>query len=421
MQKHGGAVEAIQSIKSGDHVFVHGGAATPNVLLEALAQQSHRLQDVELIHLHTEGPAHYTDPQHAKSFRVVNLFVGSNMRENLDYDRNDYLPTFLSEIPQLFNSRKRILNVGLLHLSPPDQHGYCTLGSSVDVAKAAFENCEIIIAQINKQMPRVFGDGFIHLSDVDHYIEVDVPIFEPRKIAITQVENTIGKNVASLVEDSSCLQVGIGSIPDAVLSALSNHKNLGVHSEMWSDGVLNLIKSGAVNNCHKSVHTGKCVASFIMGSREVYGYINDNPSVILLGSDYVNSPNVISRNKKVVAINSAVEVDLTGQVCADSIGPKIISGVGGQMDFMRGASLSTGGKPIIALPSRTKSGKSRIVSALKNGAGVVTTRAHVHYIVTEFGIADLFGKTLGERMKALISIAHPEDRDLLAYQRKNLT
>jgi len=405
--------EALRLIQSNHRVFIHGAAATPSVLLNALVAEAPRLTGVELIHLHTEGECKYAAPSLSSSFRVANLFVGANMRPHLDGQRIDYLPCFLSEIPSLFRSRRRPIHVALLHLSPPDQHGYCTLGTSVDVARAAVDAADILIAQINRQMPRVHGDGFVHLSQLDAYIEVDEPLHESRPRVLTSVDETIGRHVAGLIEDGSCLQVGIGSIPDAVLAQLRHHKNLGVHSEMWSDGVLSLIKSGVVTNSEKTVHPGKTVSAFVMGSRAVYDFINDNPSVVQLPSDYVNSPNVICRNKKVAAINSAVEVDLTGQVCADSIGRKIISGVGGQMDFMRGAALSAGGKPIIALPSRTKSGQSRLVPVLKSGAGVVTTRSHVHYIVTEYGVADLYGKTLYERAQALIEIAHPEDRENL--------
>lgn len=410
--------EALSLISSRQRVFVHGAAATPSILLRALAEEAFRLEDVELIHLHTEGPCPYVNPLFKKSFRVANLFVGANMREYLDGDRIDYLPCFLSEIPQLFRSRRRPLHVALLHLSPPDHHGYCTLGTSVDVARAALETADILIAQINRQMPRVHGDGFLHMSQLDAYIEVDEPLPEASRKPPSGLEQAIGRNVAGLIENGSCLQVGIGNIPDAVLLQLQGHKNLGVHSEMWSDGILSLIKKGIVNNSEKSVHPGKTVSAFVVGTRDVYDFINDNPSVIQLPSDYVNNPNVICRNKKVVAINSAVEVDLSGQVCADSIGGRIISGVGGQMDFMRGAALSHGGKPIIALPARTKGGQSRLVVSLKQGAGVVTTRAHVQYIVTEYGVADLYGKTLSERAKALIDIAHPDDREELTRQWK---
>jgi 4-hydroxybutyrate CoA-transferase len=407
------AKDVVSIIDSNQTVFVHGGSATPNVLIDALVEQAGRLRHVEIVHLHTEGECRYADSKFIESFRVTNLFVGSNLRSRLDFDRIDYLPCFLSEIPQLFLSKRKRIDVAVLQLSPPDKHGFCTLGTSVDVARAAFEAADIVVAQINKQMPRVHGDGFIHIDDVDRYIEVDVPLYEPKVKSLSATEIAIGKNASELIEDGSCLQVGIGAIPDAVLGALKGHKKLGVHSEMWSDGILNLITSGAVDNSQKAVHPGKCVSGFIIGSRRVYDFINDNPAVVQLGIDYVNSPNVIARNSKVAAINSAVEIDLTGQVCADSIGSKIISGVGGQMDFMRGAALSKGGKPIIAITSRTKAGQSRIVCQLKPGAGVVTTRAHVHFVVTEFGVADLYGKTLGERAKALIQIAHPEDREQL--------
>ncbi len=420
MSKCSSNSEALRLIKSNDRVFVHGAAATPSVLLEALAKEASRLENVELIHLHTEGVSPYVSPSLHKSFRVVNLFVGANMRAHLDGDRIDYLPCFLSEIPQLFRSRRRPIQAALLHLSPPDKQGYCTLGTSVDVARAAIEAADILIAQINRQMPRVHGDGFVHIDELDAYVEVDRALPESAKRESNSIDQTIGRNVAGLIDNGACLQVGIGSIPDAVLAQLHGHKHLGIHSEMWSDGVLSLIRAGAVDNSQKSVHPGKTVSAFVMGSRDVYNFIDDNPAVIQLPSDYVNSPVVICRNKNVMAINSAVEVDLTGQVCADSIGNKIISGVGGQMDFMRGAALSSGGKPIIALPSRTKSGRSRIVLNLQAGAGVVTTRSHVQYVVTEYGVADLYGKTLNERAKALIEISHPEDREGLLAARRGL-
>lgn len=414
MSRVASALEAVAAVRPGNRVFVHGGAATPQVLLSSLVEDHERLRDVELIHLHTEGECKYADPKYAKSFRVANLFVGSNMRPYLDYDRVDYLPCFLSEIPRLFRSGARPLDVALLHLSPPDKHGYCTLGVSVDVARAAFNAANVVIAQINQQMPRIHGDGYIHIDDLDAYVEVDVPLPEPRFPELGPTEKTIGRLVAGLVEDGATLQVGIGAVPDAVLSALEGHRHLGVHSEMWSDGILNLIQKGVIDNSRKLDHPGKSVSGFIMGSRAVYDFANENPSIIQLGSDFVNLPEIIARNPRATAINSAVEVDLTGQVCADSVGSRIISGVGGQMDFIRGASMSEGGKPIIAMTSRSRKGRPRIVSALRQGAGVVTTRAHVHYVVTEYGVADLTGKTLGERAKALIDIAHPEDRPALA-------
>lgn len=412
------AEEGVGRIQSGSRVFVHGGAATPNVLLSALVNQAPRLRDVELIHLHTIGPARYADAEFAASFRTANLFVGENLRDRLDCVRNDYLPCFLSEIPQLFRSRRRPLDVALIHVSPPDSHGYCTLGVSVDVAKSAVETAAVVLAQVNHAMPRVHGDGFVRLSDIDAYVEVHEPLPEPAVRPLSELERAIGRNVASLVEDGATLQMGIGAIPDATLQALGNHRHLGIHTELISDGALHLIEKGVVDNSRKAVHAGKTVSGFAIGSRALYDFLHDNPSVIQLGIDYVNNPSVIARNPKVTAINSAVEIDLTGQVCADSIGSRVISGVGGQMDFIRGASLSEGGKPIIALPSRTRSGNSRIVSSLKSAAGVVTTRAHAHYVVTEHGVADLYGKTLRERAEALIRIADPMHQEELAREWK---
>lgn len=412
MQKSKSLDEALSSIRSGNRIFVQGGAATPNVLLAGLTQDP-TLQNVELIHLHTMGPAVYASPQFKDRFRVTNLFVGPNMRSQLDYQDNDYLPCFLSEIPALFRSKKRALDVALIHVSPPDRHGYCSLGTSVDVALAAVETAQVIIAQVNPQMPRVLGDGVIHRDQIHYEIEVDQALPEtPRKV-LSDIELRIGQNVAELIDHGSTLQIGIGGVPEAVLSALQHHRHLGVHSEMWSDGVLDLINSGAIDNSEKLIHPGKTVAGFAIGTRALYDFMHDNPSVAHLDIGYVNNPNIIARNPKVAAINSAVEIDLTGQVCADSVGTRIISGVGGQMDFMRGASLSDGGVPIIALTSRTRNHASRIVPTLKAGAGVVTTRAHVHFVVTEYGACHLYGRTLNERAKALVQIAHPDDRESL--------
>lgn len=410
--------QAIQNIKSNSRIFIHGGAAAPQVLLNELFKRKD-LENIELIHLHIEGDIPYSNPEFRKKFKVKNLFVGANVRPTLNYNEIDYLPIFLSEIPQLFDSKKMPIDVALIHVSNPDQHGDYSLGISCDVALSAVKNAKMVIAQSNTQMPRVHGDGFIHESKINYLVEVNEPLFEHLPTQITETEKNIGKRIAELIEDGATLQTGIGSIPDAVLSQLQGHKNLGLHTEMWSDHALELILKGVINNTQKKVHPGKSVSTFMMGSRKLYDFVNDNLSVIQLPADYVNSPNIIARNPKVVAINSAVEVDLTGQVCADSIGHKIISGVGGQMDFMRGASLSKGGKPIIAITSRTKNGKSRIVSALKAGAGVVTTRSHVHYVVTENGVADLFGKTLYERANALIKIAHPEDQESLEREWKS--
>lgn len=408
--------DIFQNIQSGHRIFIHGGAATPLRLIEGLLSQASRLKNVELIHLHTMGKAAYAEAQYANSFRVANLFVGPNMRDKINLPQVDYLPCFLSEIPALFRSGRRPLDVALIHVSPPDSHGFCTLGTSVDVAKSAVENAKITIAQINPQMPRVHGDGFIHISQIHHFINCNDPIPEALPSALSPIDLAIGKFVAQLIEDGSTLQAGIGSIPDAALVALKAHRHLGIHTEMWSDGMLNLIECGAVDNSQKKIHPGKTVSGFITGSKRVYDFIHDNPSVVQLDIEYINNPENIARNDKVVAINSAVEIDLTGQVCADSVGNRIISGVGGQMDFMRGAALSKAGKPIIAITSRTKTGGSRIVANLKPGAGVVTTRSHVHYVVTEYGIADLYGKTLRERAQALIEISHPDDRESLTKE-----
>ncbi len=414
------AEEALQRVQSEQRVFVQGGAATPHTLIRGLLSHASRLKNVELIHLHTEGEIGYSDEAYRSSFRIASLFVGSNLRKKMDYDRVDYLPCFLSEVPQLFRSRKRPIDVALIHVSPPDSHGLCSLGVSVDIAKAAVESASTIIAQVNPHMPRVHGDGILAFDEIDCFVDCEDILPERVDALPNEAEIKIGRHVASLVEEGATLQVGVGTLPNAVLSALSGHRHLGVHTETWSDGMRALIESGVVDNSKKRVHPGRSVSSFIIGSRATYDFIHDNTSVIQLDAGYVNSPEVISRNPKVVAINSAVEVDLTGQVCADSIGHAIISGVGGQMDFIRGASLSEGGKPIIAITARTKKGKSRLVSQLIPGAGVVTTRAHVHYVVTEYGIADLYGKTLSERAKSLILLAHPDDRESLEREWRNL-
>jgi 4-hydroxybutyrate CoA-transferase len=406
--------DVMAEVRSGMRIFVQGGAATPNRLIDLLLEEADRLAEVELVHLHTMGPARYTADSFKNNFKVANFFVGENMRKAIDYDRVDYIPCFLSEIPQLMKSKRLPIDIALVHLSPPDKNGYCTLGTSVDIARAAVESATFIIAQINRQMPRVHGDGCIHISRLHRYIEIDEPLPESEPSQPSEDECAIGKNVASLVEDGATIQIGIGSIPDAVLSQLAGHKHLGLHSETWTDGALKLLENGAIDNSRKVIYQGRSVSGFVFGSRRLYDFINDNPSVVQLDIGYVNDPNTIARNPKVTAINSAVEIDLTGQICSDSIGPRVISGVGGQMDFMRGASQSPGGKPIIAISSRTRSGQSKIVPILRAGAGVVTTRAHVHFIATEYGVVDLYGKTLHERAKLLTSIAHPDDRESLA-------
>ena len=396
-------------------VFVHGAAATPAALLEAIVAQASRYRNLEFMHLHTMGPAAYCEPRFAGSFRVCNFFVGANVRPWLDYDRVDYLPCFLSAIPGLLRGPRRP-DVALVQVSPPDAAGRCSLGTSVDVARTAVREAGLVIAQVNPQVPYTFGAGELSVADIDYAVEVDQPLAETAPERLGEREIRIGQQVASLVEDGSTLQVGIGSIPNAVLRALAGHRNLGVHTEMFSDGLLPLLASGAVNNRCKTLQPGRITTSFVSGTSALFDFVGRNPEVVFLGSETVNDPSVIARQPRMVAINSAIEVDLSGQVCADSIGPKVISGFGGQLDFIRGAAGSVGGKAIIALPARTKHGISRIVPRLQNGAGVVTTRGDVDYIVTEFGIAHLKGLTSGERRRALIDIAHPDDREALARQ-----
>jgi acyl-CoA hydrolase len=341
------------------------------------------------------------------------LFIGSHLRTAVSDGRADYIPVFLSEIPALFRRKILPLDVALVSVSPPDEHGYCSLGVSVDVTLAAVESAKVVIAQVNKYMPRTRGEGNIHVSKFDYFVEGDMPLPTRDLEPSSEVEQSIGKLVASLIEDGSTLQTGIGAIPNAALAALTNHKKLGVHTEMFSDGVIDLVEKGVITNECKCLQRGRIVAGFVSGSQRLYDFVNDNPSVEMMDISYVNDTSVIRRQPKMIALNSAIEIDLTGQVCADSIGEKIFSGVGGQMDFVRGASLSEGGKPIFALPSVTRRNESRIVPILKPGAGVVTTRAHVHYVITEFGVADLYGKNLRQRASALIEIAHPDHREAL--------
>lgn len=408
------AEEAVQCVQSGNRVFVHAAAATPNVLLRALASRGAELRGVELVQLHTEGDSPCTAPGLAASFRPNALFLGANLRDAVARGDADYVPAFLSEMPGLFRERVLALDVALVHVSPPDRHGYCSLGVSVDIARAAVDSAATVVAQVNPRMPRSHGDGLVHHSRFAAAVAVDEPLPEHAAEPVGELEESIGRHCAGLIEDGATLQMGIGTIPDAVLAALGQHRDLGVHTEMFADGVLRLVETGVVNGRRKAVHPGKLVAGFVIGSRRVYDFLDDNPQVAMLDIAYVNDPNVIRRNPKVVAINSAIEIDFTGQVCADSIGTRMWSGVGGQMDFMRGAALSPGGKPIIAMRSTTARGVSRIVPVLQPGAGVVTTRAHVHWVVTENGAVDLRGKNLRQRAKALISIAHPSHREALS-------
>ncbi|MEJ2292894.1 MAG: acetyl-CoA hydrolase/transferase C-terminal domain-containing protein [Deinococcales bacterium] len=407
------AEEAVHVVRSRDRVYVHSVAAAPARLLAALTARWRELQGVEIIHLHTEGPAPYADPAYAKSFHTNALFVGPNVREAVEQGQADYVPIFLSEVPTLFRTGAMPLDVALVQVSPPDRHGYCSLGVSVDASRAAVQAARTVVAQVNPNMPRTHGDGLLHVSNIHLAVEADDPIPEVPPVPPGPEARAIGIHCAALIEDGATLQMGIGAIPDAVLAALGDHRDLGIHTEMFSDGAIDLIERGIITGARKVSHPGKVVASFVMGTRRLYDFVDDNPLVALLDAEYVNDTSVIRRNPRVTAINSAVEVDLTGQVCADSIGTRQYSGVGGQMDFIRGASLSEGGRPIIALPSTTSSGESRIVPFLKQGAGVVTTRAHVHYVVTEYGVANLYGKNLRQRARALIGIAHPDHRPAL--------
>jgi acyl-CoA hydrolase len=407
------AAEAVSLVRSHERVFVHSAAAAPQRLVEALTARAPELRGVEMVHLHTEGHAPYTAPELRESFFTNAFFVGHNVREAVAGGTADYIPVFLSEVPALFQRGVLPLDVALVQLSPPDRHGFCSLGISVDASRAAVQAATRVIAEINPRMPRTHGDGLVHVDAIDCAAEVDYALPERARPELSEVERSIGRHVAELVEDGATLQMGIGSIPDAVLSSLGGHKDLGVHTEMFSDGVIDLVERGVVTGRHKRVHPGKLVAAFVMGTRRLYDFVDDNLQVVMLGADYVNDTAVIRRNPKVTAINSAIEIDLTGQVVADSIGTRQFSGVGGQMDFIRGASLSPGGKPIIALPSTTRRGESRIVALLRPGAGVVTTRAHVHYVATEWGVANLYGKNLRQRARALTDIAHPDHRESL--------
>lgn len=412
--------EAVKHISSGERVFIHGAAMTPQRLPLALAERAGSLRNVELIHIHTEGPAPLTALRRPESFVANACFVGANMREALSEGSANYIPVFLSEIPILFRRGILPLDAAILQVSPPDRFGYCSLGASVDIALAAAHTAKKVIAEVNPRVPRTHGEGFIHVSRIAAAVAADQPLYESARSAPEEIERRIGKAVAGLVEDGATLQMGIGAIPDAVLAELANHRELGVHTEMFSDGLIDLIERGVVTNQHKKVCPGKTLVSFVMGSQRLYDFIDQNPIIEFRESAFTNDTTLIRKNPRATAINSAVEVDLTGQICAESVGSRLISGVGGQMDFTRGASLSDGGKPIFALPSCTRKGESKIVPVLKPGAGVTTTRAHVHYVVTEFGIANLYGKNLRQRARALIEIAHPQHREALERAAREL-
>ncbi|MFZ1452700.1 MAG: acetyl-CoA hydrolase/transferase C-terminal domain-containing protein [Ferruginibacter sp.] len=413
--------DALSIIESNSRVFVHGSICTPTYLLNELAYEKDRLKNVELVSITLKGEIEIAKAEYQESFHLNSLFVSSPIRDAVADGRADFVPVFLSDIPDLFKNGILPIDTAIVQVSPPDKQGYVSLGVSVDIARSAVDSAKQLIALVNPKMPRTHGDGMIHTDRFHKMVFHDAELPEESYSSkVGENELKIGKFIADMIDDGSTLQMGIGTIPDAVLSLLGNHKNLGVHTEMMSDGVISLIESDVINNRKKKIHPNKSVTSFALGTRKLYNYVDDNPSVVFLDIDYVNSPIVIMRNPKVIAINSAIEVDLTGQVCSDSIGTLQYSGIGGQMDFIRGAALSKGGKPIIALTSRTKHGMPRIVPYLKEGAGVVTTRGHVHYVVTEYGVAYLFGKNLRQRAKLLIDIAHPDDREMLermSYER----
>jgi acyl-CoA hydrolase len=414
------AGEALASIADEQQLFLHGGAATPSVLLDALVARASSLRDARIVHLHCEGPGPHLRPEMAGHLRHRALFIGPNARAAVNEGRADYIPVFLSDVPSLFARGHIPLDAALINVTPPDAHGYCSLGTSVDVTLAAIRSARVVIAQLNRAMPRTLGDGFVHVDDIDLAVECEVPPYAVPPPLIGDVERRIGEHVAGLVSDGATLQLGIGAVPAAVAAALDGKRDLGVHTEMFTDTIVDLVERGVVTGARKEINRGKLVAAFVMGSPRLYRFVDDNPMVELRPADYTNDTGLIRRFRRMVAVNSAIEVDLTGQVCADSIGERLYSGVGGQMDFLRGAALAEEGRAIIALPSTASGGKaSRIAMRLKPGAGVVTTRAHVQTVVTEFGVAELHGRSIAERARSLIAIAHPAFRDeLSAFARR---
>ena len=414
------APEAVAKVRSGQRVFIGSGAAEPQLLVKALADRGQELADTQITHILTLGVAPYADPKLEDGFRHNALFIGPNVRDAVAEGRADFTPVFLSEVPRLFRRGKMPIDVALIQVSPPDEHGYCSYGVSVDVTKAGAESAKHVVAEVNPNMPRTLGDCFIHIDQIETLVPSDVPILEVPSGKIDKVAKRIGQHIADLIQDGSTLQLGIGTIPDAVLSCLGDKKDLGIHSEMLSDGVIDLVESGVINGSRKNIHNGKIVVSFVLGTRRLYDFVDNNPMCEFHPSEFTNDPFRIAQNDRVVAINSALQVDLTGQVCADSLGTYFYSGIGGQVDFIRGASRSHQGRPIIALPSTAAGGKvSRITPTLTPGAGVVTSRGDVHYVVTEYGIADLHGKTIRERAMALIHIAHPDHREQLMEEARN--
>ncbi len=413
--------EAVQAIKSGMRIFLTGNCSVPQKVLGALVEYAPNLQNVEICQALTVGPADYVAPEMEGHLRVNTMFISANIRRAVQEGRADFTPVLLSEFPLLFKRKYLPLDVALIHVSPPDEHGFCSLGIEVGLTKSAAESSKIIIAEVNQKMPRTLGDAFIHVSKLNYVVPVDYPLPElpMGDEGSSEIIEKIAGYIAELIPDGATMQMGIGAIPDAVLKFLFEKRDLGIHTELFSDGVIDLVEAGVLTNARKTLHTGKIIAGFILGTKRLYDWVDDNPLIELHPTEYVNDPFVIAQNERMVAVNSAIEVDLTGQVCADSIGPKLYSGVGGQLDFIYGASRSKDGVPIIALPSTAKN-FSRIVSTLKPGAGVVTTRNHVRYIVTEYGVADLYGKTIRQRAQALINIAHPDFRDQLTREAKEL-
>jgi len=416
------AQEAVKIIKTNDRIHIHSVACAPQRLIEAMCERgkSGEFRNVKIQHLHTEGPAPYASKAFEGIFQLQSFFVGHNVRQDTQDGYADYIPVFLHETQRLIREGYTKVNVAMVQVSPPDKHGYVSLGTSVDATLAAVQTADTVIGVINPNMPRAFGDAMIRATCIDIFCEDNSPLIEAHFTEPDPIETAIGKNVAALIDDGATLQMGIGAIPNAVLSQLGNHKNLGVHTEMFADGILPLVENGVVNGAMKGIDVGKMTSTFLMGSKKLYDFVDDNPGVVMKDVGYTNDINVICRNPKVTAINSAIQVDITGQVCSDSIGTKHYSGVGGQIDFVRGASMSPGGKPIIAMPSVTQKGMSKIAPMLHLGAGVVTTRSNMHWMVTEFGSVNLYGKSLQERAKLIISIAHPnhqESLDKAAFER----